>query len=95
MTLASTLTIGAALLAVLLLAWGAGRLARALDLVSTRARRASGGRLTIRTSLPLDARRRLYLLACDDREALFMAGPGGDTFLGWTSVTAPREGFGP
>jgi flagellar biogenesis protein FliO len=72
----------AALAAVLLLAWGAARLARNRGLVT-----ATPGRLAIRAACPLDARRRLVLIACDGREGLLLIGPTGDQFLGW--VTAP------
>ena len=68
----------AALAAVLLLAWGAARLARHRGLVTT-----TPGRLAIRAACPLDARRRLILIACDGREALLLTGPCGDQFLGW------------
>ena len=68
----------AALAAVLLLAWGAARLARHRGLTS-----AAPGRLAIRSVCPLDARRRLILIACDGREALLLSGPLGDQFLGW------------
>lgn len=68
----------AALAAVLLLAWGAARLARSRGLVT-----AMPGRLSIRAACPLDARRRLVLIACDGREALLLTGPTGDQFLGW------------
>jgi flagellar biogenesis protein FliO len=68
----------AALAAVLLLAWGAARLARSRGLVTT-----TPGRLAIRAAYPLDARRRLVLIACDGREALLLTGPTGDQFLGW------------
>ena len=69
---------GAALAAVLMLAWGAARLARRRGLVT-----ATPGRLAIRAACPLDARRRLILIACDGREALLLTGPAGDQFLGW------------
>lgn len=68
----------AALAAVLLLAWGAARFARQRGLAT-----ASPGRLGIRAVCPLDARRRLILIACDGREALLLTGPTGDQFLGW------------
>lgn len=68
----------AALAAVLLLAWGAARVARGRGLVTT-----LPGRLAIRSVCALDARRRLVLIACDGREALLLTGPTGDTFLGW------------
>lgn len=70
----------AALAAVLLLAWGAARLARHRGLVTT-----TPGRIVIRAACPLDARRRLVLIACDGREALLLTGPAGDQFLGWVS----------
>ena len=68
----------AALAAVLLLAWGAARLARSRGLAV-----AAPGRLGIRSVCALYARRRLVLIACDGREALLMTGPAGDQFLGW------------
>lgn len=68
----------AALAAVLLLTWGAARLARGRGLAATQP-----GRLAIRSVCALDARRRLVLVACDGREALLLTAPGGDTFLGW------------
>ncbi|MBS7788624.1 hypothetical protein KTR66_01385 [Roseococcus sp. SDR] len=68
----------AALAAVLLLAWGAARLARRRGLVTTQP-----GRLSIRAAIALDARRRLILVSCDGREALLLTGPAGDNFLGW------------
>jgi flagellar protein FliO/FliZ len=73
----------AALAAVLLLAWGAARLARSRGLAT-----AAPGRLSIRSVCPLDARRRLVLIACDGREALLMTGPTGDHFLGWVPPSA-------
>jgi flagellar protein FliO/FliZ len=68
----------AALAAVLLLAWGAARLAQRRGLVTTQP-----GRLTIRSAIALDGRRRLILIRCDGREALLLTGPTGDNFLGW------------
>jgi len=73
----------AALSAVLLLAWGAARFARQRGLAT-----AAPGRLSIRSVCPLDARRRLILIACDGREALLMTGPTGDQFLGWVPPSA-------
>jgi flagellar protein FliO/FliZ len=68
----------AALAAVLLLAWGAARLARLRGIAVTQP-----GRLAIRAACALDSRRRLILVACDGREALLLTGPTGDSFLGW------------
>lgn len=73
----------AALAAVLLLAWGAARLARSRGLAS-----ATPGRLAIRSACALDARRRLVLISCDGREALVLTGPAGDQFLGWVPPAA-------
>jgi len=67
----------AALGAVLLLIWGAARLAG-------RHRAATpGGRLGVRSVCAVDPRRRLVLVACDGREGLLLTGPAGDQFLGW------------
>ncbi len=68
----------AALVSVLLLAWGAAHLVRRRGLSA-----AQGGRLGIRAACALDPRRRLVLIACDGREALLLTGPAGDQFLGW------------
>ncbi len=45
---------------------------------------ASGGkrRLSISEALALDARRRLAILRCDDKEYLVILGPAGETLLG-------------
>jgi flagellar protein FliO/FliZ len=67
-----------ALAAVLLLAWGAARLARRSGLATP-----AGNRLKVEAVAALDARRRVVLLRCDGREALVLTGPAGDTFLGW------------
>lgn len=73
-----TLQALAALAAVLLLAWGAARVAQRRGLVTTQP-----GRLAIGSAIALDARRRLILIRCDGREALLLTGPAGDQFLGW------------
>jgi len=69
---------GAALAAVLLLIWGAGRLAQRRGAVQR-----TPGRLGVRSVCAVDPRRRLVLIACDGREALLLTGPAGDQFLGW------------
>jgi flagellar protein FliO/FliZ len=68
----------AALGAVLLLIWGASRLAG-----RHRATLRPGGRLGVRSVCAVDPRRRLVLVACDGREGLLLTGPAGDQFLGW------------
>ncbi|WP_431302325.1 hypothetical protein [Sediminicoccus sp. BL-A-41-H5] len=78
MSLEPALQALAALAAVLLLAWGAARVARRRGLVTTQP-----GRLSIRSAIGIDARRRLILVSCDGREALLLTGPSGDQFLGW------------
>lgn len=69
-----------ALLAVLGLAWMLARLARKGGLAQTS---AMAGRLALVAALPLDARRRALLLRVDGREVLLVAGPQGETLLGW------------
>ncbi|WP_421992803.1 hypothetical protein [Roseococcus sp.] len=67
----------AALGVVLLLIWGASRLARRHPSART------GGRLGVSSVCAVDPRRRLVLIACDGREGLLLTGPAGDQFLGW------------
>lgn len=69
----------AALGAVLLLIYGASRLAGRHGA----ALRRPEGRLGVRSVCALDSRRRLVLVACDGREGLLLTGPAGDQFLGW------------
>lgn len=68
----------AALAAVLLLIWGAARLARQRGMAQPAA-----GRLGVRSVCAVDPRRRLVLITCDGREGLLLTGPAGDHFLGW------------
>lgn len=74
----STAQMVAALGAVLLLIWGAARLAGRHKATLT-----ASGRLAVRSVCAVDPRRRLVLIACDGREALLLTGPSGDQFLGW------------
>ncbi len=69
-----------ALLAVLGLAWLLARLARKGGLANPA---PPGSRLALVAAMPLDARRRALLLRVDGREVLLVAGPNGDTLLGW------------
>ena len=40
-------------------------------------------RLAVREVLPLDPKRRLVLVRCDDRELLLLTGGAGEVSLGW------------
>ena len=97
MSLVTLLTAAASLAAVVLLALGGGRILGTAPL----RRLALGGQgqpLAVRSSLALDAKRRLVLFACDQRRALLLTGPHGDTFLGWIpdeARTAPHDGCAP
>ncbi len=80
MPLQSSLTAAAALGAVVLLILLAGRLAPRLGMMR---RPGTARRLAARESLPLDARRRLHLVACDGREVLLLTGGSTDVVVGW------------
>lgn len=69
-----------ALIAVLGLAWLLARLARRTGLAAAA---NPQGRLGLQASLPLDAKRRVMVLRVDGREVLLVAGPQGETLLGW------------
>jgi flagellar protein FliO/FliZ len=76
----SGLTALAALAAVLMLIWLAGRLARFGGI----AQRAPGSRiLVVRDVLALDARRRLHLIECEKRRFLLLTGGAQDVVVGW------------
>jgi len=77
---ATTLTALAALAAVLVLVWLASRAARWGGLAP---RPAGGRRLVVQDALPLDARRRLTLVRCDDRTVLLLTGGAQDVVVGW------------
>lgn len=81
MDASSYLQFVAALVFVLALIGLAALLARRIGLGGTA--RATGGRrrLAVVEVLPLDGRRRLVLLRCDDREHLVILGPGGETVV--------------
>ena len=82
------LTAVAALAAVLLLVLAAGRLARMGGLAKLRV----GKRLAVREALALDGRRRLLIVACDERELLLLTGQGTDTVVGWLPERLPERG---
>lgn len=82
---ASLLTAVAALAAVLVLIWLASRAAR---LAGFAARTPGGSRLlVVRDTLALDARRRLHLVRCGDRQVLLLTGAGQDLVVGWVDTT--------
>ena len=81
---ASLLTAAVALVAVLALIWLAGRAARFGGL----ARRPTSGRhLSVQDVIALDARRRLYLIECQDRQVLLLTGGGQDVVVGWSGAS--------
>jgi flagellar protein FliO/FliZ len=91
-TPASILTVAATLCAVLALIWLAGRAARFGGLAR---RPASGRLLSVQDVLALDSRRRLYLIACQDRQVLLLTGGGQDVVVGWPSERPPDAERGP
>jgi flagellar protein FliO/FliZ len=82
----SLLTAAATLVAVLALIWLAGRAARLGGLAR---RPASGSHLSVQDVLVLDARRRLYLIACQDKRVLLLTGGGQDVVVSWPSEHRP------
>jgi flagellar biogenesis protein FliO len=77
----SLLLAGVSLLVVLALVLLAGRLARLGGLARHPA--VGGDRLALVQVLPLDQRRRLHLVRCDDRHVLLLVGDGQDRVVGW------------
>jgi len=73
-----------ALVAVLLLAWGAARVLRRTPLAVR-----PGRRLRIAETLALDSRRRLVLATCDGRDMLLLLGGTADLSLGWLPKEEP------
>jgi flagellar protein FliO/FliZ len=79
----SLLTASATLIAVLALIWLAGRAAR---LGGFARRPARGGYLSVQDVIALDARRRLYLIRCQDTRVLLLTGGGQDVVVGWPDM---------
>jgi flagellar protein FliO/FliZ len=85
----SLLTAMAALAAVLALIWLAGRAAR---LAGWARRPAPSGRLlSVEDVIALDARRRLHLVRCADRQVVLLTGAGQDLVVGWIDPAAPER----
>ena len=76
----------AALCAVVLLAFAA---LRALRATMGAAKPGGGRRLSVQEVLPLDPKRRLVLVRCDNRDLLLLTGGAGEISLGW--LPAPGD----
>ena len=83
----SLLTTAAALGAVLCAILLAAHLLRRTGLAGP-----SAQRLRLQETLALDRTRRLYLVACDGRELLVLAGPSGDASIGWLPAPVAATG---
>ncbi|MCB1591087.1 MAG: flagellar biosynthetic protein FliO [Alphaproteobacteria bacterium] len=71
----------AALLFVIALMGGLSLILRRLGLSGPAPAHSGRKRLKIIESLPLDARRRLVLVQCDEAQHLVIIGPGGETVI--------------
>lgn len=80
MSLHASLTALAALGAVVLLILLIGRVLPRLGLAR---RVGTARRVALLESTPLDARRRLHVVACDGREVLLLTGGPSDLVVGW------------
>jgi flagellar protein FliO/FliZ len=86
---ASLLTAVAALAAVLVLIWLAGRAARFAGLA--RRPSESGRLLSVQDVIALDARRRLHVVRCADRHVVLLTGPAQDLVVGWIDTKATEH----
>jgi len=86
-SVSTVLTTVAALGAVLVLIWLAGRLARFGGVAQ---RPASGRLLAVQDVLALGPRHRLYLVSCDERRILLLVGGTQDTVVGWLDRQEPE-----
>ena len=82
----------AALLAVLCLIWITARILRCL-----RPGTLPDGNQTLRIGgvLALDSHRRIYLITCEDRRVLLLAGGTTDVVIGWLPPSDTGEGGQP
>lgn len=87
-TLSSSATAVAALLVVLALIWGG---ACALRATRSSVPGATSQKLAIHAALALDPKRRIYLIACEDRHVLLLTGGGTDVVLGWLPPEPSRR----
>ena len=83
MPLSQLLSPFAALGVVLLVAFGIGRVLRCRVPTFGTGGSPRSRPLAIQAALSLDPKRRLLLVSCEDRRAVLVTGPTGDTFLGW------------
>lgn len=74
------------LVVVLALVLLAGRVARGIGLPGRL--HPTHGRLATLQVLPLDARRRLHLMRCDQRNFLLLTGGAEDLMIGWLDPPA-------
>jgi flagellar biogenesis protein FliO len=77
-----------ALVAVLALVWMAQRIIKATVPFAMRPR-GEASRMVFVQALPLDQRRRLHLIRCDDRHVLLLTGGGSDVVVGWLEDGKP------
>ncbi|MFQ5564304.1 MAG: FliO/MopB family protein [Parvularculaceae bacterium] len=84
-----------ALLAVLGLIGLAAALARKAGLAQAGFSLTRRKRLTVMESLALDARRRLVIVRCDDKEHLIVLGPAGETVVASGMEAAEAAGEAP
>ncbi|WP_375200954.1 FliO/MopB family protein [Hyphococcus sp.] len=80
-------------IAVLGMIGGSAFLARKAGLANLAGASGKKRRLALSESLPLDARRRLAIVRCDDLEYLIVLGPSGETVVasGLAAVTIEDE----
>lgn len=88
MPLSSLVWASAALATVLALVWTAQRIVRMAGYAATRPDNGVS-RMALVQALPLDPRRRLHLIRCDDRHVLLLTGGNSDTVVGWIEGEMP------
>ncbi len=82
-------------IAVIGMIGGSAFLARKAGLANLAGAGGKKRRLALSESLPLDARRRLAIVRCDDLEYLIVLGPSGETVVaGGLTAAEPEETVG-